>query len=149
MREVDQWGAEVIHRQECLHLLEQDRVGRVGVSDHGAPLILPVNYVLDGDAVVFRTAPGTKLQAALRAPVAFEVDQIDRATRSGWSVVVRGVAEEVTSFSGLGLVQRLESVSLEPWAPGEKGCLVRIIPRSITGRRIGGSCAESERPPRA
>jgi uncharacterized protein len=140
MREVDRWGTEVIHREECLRLLGRDRVGRVGVSDHGAPLILPVNYVLDGEAVIFKTAPGTKLQAALRSPVAFEVDQIDRATRSGWSVLVRGVAEEVTSFNGDGVLQRLGSLPLDPWAPGEKPCLVRIAPQSITGRRIGGSC---------
>lgn len=137
MRHVDQWGTEVIEREECLRLLEEEEVGRVGVSDHGSPLVLPVNYVLDGDTVVFRTAPGTKLEAALRAPVAFEVDRVDRATRSGWSVVVRGVAEEVTSFSGPGVRQRLESLPLDTWAPGKKGCLVRIVPGSITGRRVG------------
>ena len=137
MREVDRWGAEVIYREECLRLLEEEQVGRVGVSDHGSPLVLPVNYVLDGDTVVFRTAPGTKLDAAMRSPVAFEVDEIDHTTRSGWSVVIRGVAEEVTSFSGPGVRERLESLPLQPWAPGEKAHLVRITPRSITGRRVG------------
>jgi nitroimidazol reductase NimA-like FMN-containing flavoprotein (pyridoxamine 5'-phosphate oxidase superfamily) len=136
--EIDRLGTEVIHRGECLRLLGGEELGRIGVSDHGSPLVLPVNYVLDGDAVVFRTGPGTKLQAAIRGPVAFEVDHIDRASRSGWSVVVRGFAEEVTTFSGPGVRERLESLTIQPWAPGEKACLVRITARSITGRRIRG-----------
>ena len=67
-------------------------VGRLVVVDNGRPLIFPVNYALDGEAPVFRTASGTKLWASTHAPVAFEVDSIDREARSGWSVVVHGIA---------------------------------------------------------
>ncbi|MFL6046041.1 MAG: pyridoxamine 5'-phosphate oxidase family protein [Propionibacteriaceae bacterium] len=41
------------------------------------------------------TDAGSKLAAALRgAPVAFEVDVVDQKRQVGWSVVVRGRAEE-------------------------------------------------------
>ena len=61
------------------------------------PHIVPVNYVLVGEAPVFRTGPGSKLDAAAEsAPVASEVDAAEEATRPGWSVVVRGALAEVT-----------------------------------------------------
>ena len=60
-------------------------------------MIFPVNYAIDGEAILIRTEPGTKLPAADYANVTFEVDDVDRQTRSGWSVLVREVAEEVTA----------------------------------------------------
>ena len=93
--------------------------------------------MLDGDAVVFRTAAGTKLDRATRGPVVFEVDHIDRATRSGWSVIVHGLAQEVTSFDRVEFRERVAALPVDPWAQGEKPHLVRIAPGSITGRRVG------------
>ena len=137
MRLVDaRTGIETIPRKECLRLMAGESVGRVGVVVGGRPHVLPVNYVLDGDAIVFRTAEGTKLDGAARSAVAFEVDRIDPVMRSGWSVVVNGVADEVSVFDRFTL-DRLESLPLHPWAPGEKPHVVRIIPLSITGRRVG------------
>jgi hypothetical protein len=97
-------------------------------------VIFPVNYVFDQDLVVFRTDPGSKLDAAAeREAVAFEVDAIDEATRTGWSVVVRGSLAEITDPADLA---RLRALPLYPWAPGEKTRYVRVRPLSITGRRI-------------
>jgi len=80
---------QVIPRDEALRLLASAPVGRVVFTLRALPAVLPVNFVLDGDAVVFRTAPGSKLTAAVRnAVVAFQVDQIDPQTQTGWSVVV-------------------------------------------------------------
>jgi uncharacterized protein len=132
-------GIEMIARDECLRLLAGEVVGRIGFVDSGRAEVLPVNYVLDGDAVVFRTAAGSKLDGATRAPVVFEVDHIDRATRSGWSVIVHGLAQEVTSFDRVELRERVAALPVDPWAPGEKQHLVRIAPGSITGRRVGSS----------
>lgn len=125
-----------LDRQQCMLLLSTQTVGRVVVVDHGNPHIVPVNYALDGDAVVFRTAIGTKLDGASRSHMAFEVDQLDAETRSGWSVVVHGVAQEVTSYDSPTLVERLRQLSLDPWAPGEKPHLVRLPSHVMTGRRI-------------
>ena len=91
---------------------------------------------LDRDVIVVRTQPGTKLSAAGHANVSFEVDDIDRRTRSGWSVLVRGLAEEVTSAHGAEMVERTRASGVQPWATGEHGRWMRIIPQGISGRRI-------------
>ena len=70
-------GIEVLDRDQCLALLETDVVGRLAVVAGGAPAVFPVNYAMDSDAVVFRTAPGTKLDAGVRAPACFEIDFFD------------------------------------------------------------------------
>lgn len=127
---------EELDREECVRLLRTRRVGRIAVADHGIPHVVPVNYAMDGDAVVFRTALGTKLDGASRSSVAFEVDDLDEGTRGGWSVVLRGVAQEVTAFDRPDLVERMRTLALEPWAPGDKPHIVRIAPHTITGRRV-------------
>lgn len=90
-----------LSREECLTLLSWHRVGRVVVSGSGAtPVIRPVSYVFDepSQSVVFRTANGSKLHWLTRtARAAFEIDDADHVTRTGWSVIVAGVTEEVTT----------------------------------------------------
>jgi nitroimidazol reductase NimA-like FMN-containing flavoprotein (pyridoxamine 5'-phosphate oxidase superfamily) len=119
---------------ECRALLADRHLGRLALVDARGPVILPVNYVVDRDAPVFRTDPGTKLDAAAEgATVAFEVDAADEATRTGWSVVVRGSLGEVTDPGDL---ERLRALPLYPWAPGDKARYLRVQPVSVTGRRI-------------
>lgn len=124
-------------REECLALLAVYSVGRIAViGDDNMPFVVPVNYRLSADSVVFRTDAGTKLDALQRHPVAFQIDAIDPIERSGWSVLVRGIAHEVTP-------QEMESVHVEPWI-GPKAHLIQLVPRSISGRRIRLSSAEYE-----
>jgi nitroimidazol reductase NimA-like FMN-containing flavoprotein (pyridoxamine 5'-phosphate oxidase superfamily) len=119
---------------ECHKLLAERHLGRLALTDPDEPVIFPVNYVLDEGAVVFRTDPGSKLDAiAGGARVAFEVDAVDEGSRTGWSVVVRGRAAEVSEPADL---DRLRGLPLYPWAPGAKARYVRIRPVSVTGRRI-------------
>ena len=118
---------------ECQVLLESSRIGRLGLVDADGPVILPVNYCMDGLSVVFRTDAGTKLDAAANgARVAFEVDGIDSAARTGWSILIRGSAATVTEPEDL---SRLEQLPLIPWAPGKKPLYVRIS-GILSGRRI-------------
>src|SRR5688572_24632724 len=121
-------GIEMLHRDECLRLLATHEIGRIGFINGDTPEILPVNYALDGDAVVFATATGTKLWSAERGTVTFEVDDIDRSSRSGWSVVIHGLAQEITSLDSPAVVARLAALSLNPWV-GYRPHLVRIAPR--------------------
>jgi len=119
---------------ECFELLAREQLGRVAVVDDRGPIVLPVNFVLDRHMVVFRTDEGTKLDAAIRGSrVAFEIDGTDAAAHTGWSVVVRGEAVEVTDPAELARLRRLP---LSPWAPGAKTRYVRILPAVLTGRRI-------------
>jgi uncharacterized protein len=121
-------------RTECFSLLAREHTGRVAVVDDQGPVMFPVTYILDRHMVVFRTGGGAKLDAAgRRSRVAFEIDGTDAATRTGWSVVVRGEAVEVTDP---GELARLGRLPLHPWAPGAKSHYVRILPARLTGRRI-------------
>jgi len=121
-------------KSECFELLSREHLGRVAVVDDLGPVVFPVNFVLDRHMVAFRTGDGTKLDAAVRgSPVAFEIDGADAAAHTGWSVVVRGEAVEVTDPAE---VARLGRLPLRPWAPGAKNHYVRVLPAVLTGRRI-------------
>ena len=122
--------------RECQALLATQQIGRLGVNAEHYPLIFVVNYGLDGDVVVIRTNPGTKLSNAEHANVTFEVDDIDQRAGTGWSVLIRGLAEEVTAAHHQELIERTKASSVQPWAPGEYGHWVRLIPHQVTGRRI-------------
>jgi len=124
-------------RSECFELLATEHLGRVAIVDDRGPVIFPVNFVLDRHTVVFRTGAGTKLSAAsLGRRVGFEVDRADPATHAAWSVLVRGEAVEVTDRAELA---RLRALPLDVWAPGSRGHYVRILPATLTGRRIVAS----------
>jgi uncharacterized protein len=124
-------------RHECLALLRGQSLGRVAYTDHALPAITPVNYALDGDTIVFRTALGSRLAEGTRdAVVAFEVDEADAITHEGWSVVVVGVASEVSRASE---TLRAIELTLTPWAGGERNRFVRITPTFVTGRRLNGA----------
>jgi uncharacterized protein len=121
-------------KAECFALLAGERLGRVAVVDDRGPVVFPVNFVLDRHTVVFRTEPGTKLDAAgLRGRVCFEADGTDAAARTGWSVIVRGEITEVTDRAELA---RLRELPLRVWAAGTRDRYVRILPAVLTGRRI-------------
>jgi nitroimidazol reductase NimA-like FMN-containing flavoprotein (pyridoxamine 5'-phosphate oxidase superfamily) len=127
---------EELSRERCLELLRDQVVGRLAVVVGGRPDIMPVNYLLDGEGVVIRTAEGTKLDSASGAPVAFEVDELDRDHRQGWSVVIHGIAHEIRTLGRDDITDRLLSLPVDPWAGGDKPYLLRIAPLSITGRSI-------------
>ncbi|HZR13442.1 MAG TPA: pyridoxamine 5'-phosphate oxidase family protein [Acidimicrobiia bacterium] len=137
---MDHPQVEGLSRDECMALLETASVGRVGVSVGAIPAVLPVNYVVDGDTVVFRTVPGTKLDAALtNAVVAFEADSFDGERESGWSVLVRGVAREITDETALARVRRLP---LRSWAfDGDADRFVSVDTELVTGRRVLAAAA--------
>lgn len=131
----DRGGLEVLPSDECLQLLASQPVGRVAFIDAGEPVVLPVNHRVDGWAIVFRTDLGGKLRTALlQRPVAFEVDAYDTEARTGWSVLVRGVADIVDDHD---TVRRLDELGLSPWATGhDRPYWIRIRPEEISGRRI-------------
>jgi len=124
-----------IDEQECLELLRSKaKLGRVGFVVDGLPIILPVNYVSEGDFVVFCTAGGTKLSHLKDgAPAAFEVDSSRSAEHSGWSVLVQGAASQVTDPQELDLLRR---GPLESWAGPDAAHWIRIKIDHISGRRI-------------
>jgi uncharacterized protein len=130
-------------KTECFELLAGQQLGRLAFVDERGPIVLPVNFVVDSHMVVVRTGEGTKLDIASHGDrVAFEVDQIDAATGTGWSVLVRGEAIEVTDRLERA---RLSQLPLHPLAPGKKSHFVLILPAVITGRRISAPGRAADR----
>jgi nitroimidazol reductase NimA-like FMN-containing flavoprotein (pyridoxamine 5'-phosphate oxidase superfamily) len=133
-----QSGMDIIPLAECLRLLGSRRVGRLGFVVGDQPLVLPVNYAVEADIVVFRTGLGTKLEAVADAKVAFEVDEVDERAGTGWSVVVQGVAQEITSDVVV-FAEALRAAAAPTWVPNPADHYMRIVPRIISGRRLPGT----------
>jgi len=125
-----------LSRKECLEFLQYHSfVGRLGFVLDGRPMVLPVNYLADEEAVVFCTAEGTTLSAVAEgSEVVFEVDDSHPLERSGWSVVVRGPARVVTDP---GEIDALRRGPLRSWAARSPERWVRITIQEVTGRRLG------------
>lgn len=125
-------GLQILGESECYILLRSRTLGRVGVRRAEQMSILPVYYAAMDHDVVFRTGPGTKLDAAfLSTSVVFEVD----SASPGWSVLVRGHAQEIVDAD----TQVRASVLLgHDWPTGERRQYVRIVGEEISGRRLEG-----------
>jgi nitroimidazol reductase NimA-like FMN-containing flavoprotein (pyridoxamine 5'-phosphate oxidase superfamily) len=141
-------------RDECIELLRSYLYfgpGHIGYVVDGAPVILPVNFVVDGESVVFCTAKGSKLSwLSKHSRVAFEVDHGRPLDHSGWSVLVRGSAHEVTDPDEL---DTLRQGPLHSWAVPSAEHWIRISLDEISGRRldrrgIDGSPDRRAGPPR-
>jgi nitroimidazol reductase NimA-like FMN-containing flavoprotein (pyridoxamine 5'-phosphate oxidase superfamily) len=119
---------------ECFRLLARGHFGRVGLIDDGRPVVLPVNYILDGRFIVFQSTAGSKLDAALGGrSVAFEIDAVDPMYHGGFSVLGYGPAEVVDAKEEL---RRLAELPLQPWWPHARDRWVRIRLDEVTGRRL-------------
>lgn len=125
---------EVLGEAECLALLAANHVGRVAIIVDGQPVLHPVNYVVDGDSVVFRTN-WPILAHALLAPLAFQIDRLDVSAQSGWSVMVQGMGHDITDALD-SASEHLQAVPVSPWVPGPQPRLLRLVPRTITGHRF-------------
>jgi uncharacterized protein len=127
---------EQLDTAASMELLASRPVGRIAFISDGAPMILPVNHVVDGWSILFRSASGTKLAGVTDAqPMAFEADGYDPITQTGWSVVARGVPEVVWSNEIECYRERTEPI---PWPDCVEGddWWLRLSPTTITGRRI-------------
>lgn len=120
---------EELSADECYRRLALHEVGRLAVVGRDGPLVFPVNYIVDGKAIVFRTDAGTKLTLLGAGPVAFQVDEVDVVNRVGWSVLITGLAYEAVHWE-------FEHLKIETWVPGERQHWVRVIPRRVSGRNL-------------
>ncbi|GGY09655.1 pyridoxamine 5'-phosphate oxidase family protein [Streptomyces anandii] len=128
-------GFRSMDRQECLRLLAKVPVGRVVYTRHALPAVLPVNFSLDIDsAVLLRTSAGSDLVRAVDGVVvAFEADEFDADSRSGWSVVVTGRATAVTDPAEH---ERLLRTGPSSWMPIQQDLFIRIEAEMVTGREL-------------
>jgi len=125
---------EMIDRVECLKLLGQHRVGRLGYIDDGWPTVIPINYSVNDDRIFIRSLPGHKLETANKRQVAcVEVDQVDEWARTGWSVVVHGPLEVITDPE---VLKAAWASDPDPWIKAPRWHWLELAPLSITGRRL-------------
>lgn len=132
----DRLGLAVLPPEECWRRLGEATIGRVALLDAGEPLMFPVTHGVVDHHIVFRTAAGTKLDAADHDKVlAFEVDDYDPVAHTGWSVVARGIGETIDDEDEI--ARYVETADVEPWlAAARAGTWVRIRVDEITGRQI-------------
>ena len=125
---------EEIGRDEAVELIETQQIGRLIFTRRALPAAAPVNYIARQGAVWFWTASNASLGQALHhAVVGFEVDHFDESARTGWSVLVLGIAELITDEKQ---IERARASGPRPWAPGRMEHLIRIPLAEVTGRRI-------------
>jgi len=118
---------------ECRDLLRGGKIGRVSVTYDALPVIAPVNYVLDGSSIIFRTRRDGMLASACdETVIAFEIDELAADGSSGWSVNVVGVA----SLLGPGEHVRALSLGLVSAAGDDRDQFVRLRMGLVSGRRI-------------
>lgn len=131
---------EELDRDECLRLISPGGIGRLVFTGRHGLTVVPVNYRMQGESVVFRTVAGGSTDEDLRTgwagleyTVAFQVDHIDEATKEGWSVLLQGPAHHVTTEEERAA---LTGLGVTPWAAGERELYMRITPTRVTGRRL-------------
>lgn len=134
------WVLEDLHEAECLRLISPGGVGRIGFTGRFGPTVLPVNYKIVHDAIVFRTTQDSPTDEDLRTgiahaeyKVAFEIDHFETADGTGWSVLVQGSVHHVDSEAEQASLLRAGVVA---WPEGRREHFIRITPTRITGRRI-------------
>ncbi|MGZ4442342.1 MAG: pyridoxamine 5'-phosphate oxidase family protein [Nocardioidaceae bacterium] len=130
--------AELIElpERQCWEMLRGSIVGRIAICTPSGPRILPVNYAVHDDAVVFRTSPSGEIGShAVGRNLAFEVDHIDYERHQGWSVLLLGEAELVDDVAELDRIRRVWDP--RPWADGDRVLYLRLRARQVTGRALG------------
>ncbi|MGH3453494.1 MAG: pyridoxamine 5'-phosphate oxidase family protein [Nocardioidaceae bacterium] len=123
---------EELPRDEAIELLSSVSMGRIGFTIGGLPTIRPVNHVVDGDDIVIRTHLESTRSACDGAVVAYETDWLDRRTRTGWSVIVTGVASVVDNPLE---IDRFDSL-VQPWIDAPVTYLLRIKADVVDGLKL-------------
>jgi hypothetical protein len=136
---VDEHDAEMyaLDRSACMSLLRTQPVGRLVLAGRD-PRVLPVNFVVADDAIVFYVEVGSAVEAAAGQDVMFEVDMFDERTRSGWSVLARGQ---------LAILLEEPDASVVPWPPGPHDRSMLVTVHTVTGRLLRGAVEAPDRAP--
>ncbi|MFG2089946.1 pyridoxamine 5'-phosphate oxidase family protein [Spirillospora sp. NPDC048824] len=128
---------EELDRAACMRLIGDGGIGRIAFDDGEGPTVIPVNYAVDGDAVIFRTSVSGRLNRSLLTAVvggevraAFEVDRFDEPSREGWSVLVRGGAHPLSDE------EKATAAQVQPWPGGEREAWFRLSALEVSGRRV-------------
>ena len=133
-------GVAELTEADCLALIAGGGIGRIAYPGRYGQTVLPVNYQLLDNTIVFRTGEDSPLEEDLQTgirhaeyQVAFEIDEINLAEKNGWSVLVQGSAHHIDSDAERAAARQ---TGVQPWSGGAKDHSLRVVPTRITGRRI-------------
>lgn len=137
--ETDDSQFTVLERQTCFNLMASRDIGRVAFTIEGdaAPTVLPVNYALVHDTIVFRSTLSGTIMRFAQGYAAFQVDLFDEERREGWSVLASGRCRWVQDSGELARVP--QGRLPKPWAEGDRNQVLKITPGRVSGRRIASS----------
>jgi hypothetical protein len=145
---------EVLDESECRRLLTTAPIGRLAYTEGALPAIQPVHFTLFEGQIIIPTRWGSKVAAASRgAVVAFEIDDYDAATRTGWDVTVIGPSRVVEHPDE---IQKLDRLGARAWAPPDIPCYIAVQMAIVRGRRLvagttpaptGSSAVAADDPP--
>lgn len=124
-----------LDERECWELLLLETLGRLAVSTPDGPEIFPVNYSVADDSIVVGTDPGVKLSHSSFDHVALEVDSLDHSRHTGWVVMAKGHAEDITD-KGDAWSTRLLQVAIRSWVDAPHSHRVAMVRPKLTGRRL-------------
>jgi nitroimidazol reductase NimA-like FMN-containing flavoprotein (pyridoxamine 5'-phosphate oxidase superfamily) len=123
-----------LDRDTALSLVATELIGRVALPGE-PPAVIPMTFVLDGTSVLVRTTSEASIAAHVGSWVTFEADGHDDRLRAGWSVVISGPLSDVTDEIA-GRPHTAAEARLQPWAPGDRECWLRIASEVVSGRAI-------------
>lgn len=122
-----------LSEEECWERLASEEFGRLAFLMVDEVHLVPINYAVDGRSLLFRTAAGNKLFAAvLSHDVVFEIDKVDDDQNTAWSVIVRGFPRLLEEDEA----HRAELVPLRPWVDTRKDSVVEIRATAVSGREF-------------
>lgn len=131
---------EELSEADCLTLIAPGGIGRIAYVGRYGQTVLPVNYQMLDNTIVFRTGEDSPLEEDLQTgirhaeyQVAFEIDEINLAEKDGWSVLIQGPAHHIDSDAERAAASQ---TGVQPWSGGAKEHYIRVVPTRITGRRI-------------
>ena len=123
-----------LNEEECRELLGTAVIGRLAFTEGALPAVQPVHFTLLGGHVFIPTRPGSKVAAATaNTVVAFEADDFDPRTKTGWSVTTVGPSRLLTDPDE---IDALEALGLRPWAPTPHRCYIAVRTSIWHGRRL-------------
>ncbi|MGW0005432.1 pyridoxamine 5'-phosphate oxidase family protein [Nocardia grenadensis] len=118
---------------DCWTRLRSLPVGRIGYLEQGVPVIRPINFSVLDRTIVIWTVPGGSGTTVAGQTVAFEVDQVDTQSRSGWTVLTTGIAEAVTDVDEL---VAATDVPHRPWVAEHDDQVIRIRVNRVSGLQL-------------
>ena len=129
-------NSQTLSHDEAMRLLASVDYGRVVFTLNALPAVRPVNHLMDEGRIIIRTRLTRAISTVVASAdsgvvVAYEADDFDSQSQSGWSVVATGWVHRVNDPGQVSRYERL----LHPWV-NHADTVLAIEPHIVTGFHI-------------